>query len=457
MRRRQFLQAAAAAGIALASDKNGFAAPHDTHPAFWKLAPTPPMGWNSYDYYGATVTQAEFLANAEYQQQYLLPMGYQYAVIDYLWFDPTQATPGVARPGPLAMDHFGRLLPAQNKFPSARAGMGFKPIADRITAMGLKFGIHIMRGIPRQAVAANLPILGTRFTARQAADIHSVCAWNNDMYGVRGDTAAGQAYFNSLIQLYASWGVTFIKCDDLSHPYHKVEIHALRRALDRFGPHIVLSTSPGPTPVSEGRDISHCANMWRIRNDCWDSWRIIDNMIDLVAAWKGFVGPGHWADCDMLPLGRIGKDAVGGRRMTELTMDEQRTVMTLWGIAPSPLFMGGKLPGMDPWTRSLLTNIEMRAVNQDRLGAQGTRISRHGPLECWAKPLSGGDVAVALFNRGSINGQQVTTNFASVGFASRAVVRDIWNNRTLGTFTRRISLPVSSHGARLLRLSKAIG
>lgn len=455
MNRRQLVHAGITLSTLSAVGGISRAQTRAAEPEFWKLAPTPPMGWNSYDYYGSTVTEAEFLADAEAQQRLLLPFGYEYTVIDFLWFDPMQATPAVARRGPLAMDRFGRLLPALNKFPSAHNGRGFKPLADRIAAMGLKFGIHIMRGIPRQAVAANTPIQGTNFTARQAANVHSVCAWNDDMYGVRGDTPAGLAYFNSLIQLYASWGVTFIKCDDLSYPYHKAEIHALRRALDRFGPHIVLSTSPGPTPVSEGSDISHCANMWRIRNDCWDSWRIIDNMIDLVAGWKGFVGPGHWADCDMLPLGRIGKDCVGGRRMTELTMDEQRTVMTLWGIAPSPLFMGGKLPGMDPWTRSLLTNVEMLAINQDHLGAQGTRISRHGPLECWAKPLAGGDMAVALFNRGPANGRWVEAKFAQIGFSPRAIVRDVWNSRTLGEFRHQIHLPVSSHGARLLRLSPA--
>ena len=166
MHRRHFLQVAVATGVALGADRSGLAQKTVAEPAFWKLAPTPPMGWNSYDYYGATVTEAEFLANAQYQQRHLLPSGYQYAVVDYLWFDPSQATPPIAHHGPLAMDAFGRLLPAVNKFPSARHGAGFKPLADRTTALGLKFGIHIMRGIPRQAVAANTPIFGTHFTPR---------------------------------------------------------------------------------------------------------------------------------------------------------------------------------------------------------------------------------------------------------------------------------------------------
>lgn len=456
MNRRTFLQLTAAAGFAAAAGSGSVQAadlPGDSAPAFWKLAATPPMGWNSYDYYGATVTEAQYLANAEYMQKHLLPCGYRYAIIDYLWFDPTQATRGVWQHGPLAMDKFGRLLPALNKFPSARGGVGFKPLAEKIHAMGLIFGFHIMRGIPRQAVAANTPIEGSTYTARDAANVHDMCSWNNDMYGVRGDTPAGQAYFDSLIRLYSSWGTQFIKVDDLSHPYHKAEIHAIRRALNKYGPGIVFSTSPGPTPVSEGADIEHNANMWRIRNDFWDSWAILNNMIDLVAAWKGFGGPGHWPDCDMICLGHIGKDAVGGLRMTHFTMDEQRTMMTLWGIAPSPLFLGMDLTKMDPWTLSLIANPEMLAINQDPLGAQGIRISQHGPLESWTKKLHNGDLAMALFNRGGQNAVPVTAAWTGVGSSDRAVVRDVWNQRTLGEFNGRITLPVASHGAQLLRIS----
>ena len=457
MNRRHFLQLTAAAALA-ASGRQGHLWAADSlsnsQPAFWKLAPTPPMGWNSYDYYGSTVTEAQYLANAQYMQKHLLQCGYNYAVIDYLWFDPTQATRGVWQRGELAMDKFGRLLPALNKFPSARGGVGFKPISQKIHAMGLKFGFHIMRGIPRQAVRANTPIEGSTYSARDAADIHSTCTWNNDMYGVKGNTPAGQAYYDSLIRLYQSWDTQFIKVDDLSRPYHKDEIHAIRRALNKFGPGIVFSTSPGATPVSEGNDIEHNANMWRIRDDFWDSWPLLNNMIDLVAAWKGFAGPGHWPDCDMICLGHIGKDAVGGLRMTHFTMDEQRTMMTLWAIAPSPLILGMDLTQMDPWTLSLIANPEMLAINQDTLGAQGMRITQHGVLESWAKKLQNGDLAMAVFNRGEKDGQPVTADWSGLGLPDRAVVRDVWNQRTLGEFNGKIILPVASHGAHLLHISR---
>ncbi len=461
MNRREFIQLSAAAALAatarpgniIAADLKAVADDSAT-PAFWKLATTPPMGWNSYDSYGAMVTESQYFANAQYMRDHLLPHGYQYAVIDYLWFDPWQAPRDIRHHGPLAMDRYGRLLPVTNKFPSARGGAGFQPVAEKIHAMGLKFGFHIMRGIPRQAVAANTPIEGSTFTARDAADTHSTCTWNNDMYGVRGDTPAGQAYYNSLMRLYRQWNADFIKVDDLSRPYHKDEIHAIRGALNHFAPSIVFSTSPGATPVSEGTDIEHNANMWRIRDDFWDYWPLLDNMVDLVAAWRGFAGPGHWPDCDMICLGHIGAESVGGPRMTHFTMDEQRLMMSMWAVAPSPLFLGMDLTKMDPWTLSLIANPEMLAVNQDPLGAQGMRIAKHGPLETWAKHLHDGDVAVALLNRGSNNGQHVTADWTSLGMPAKVVVRDIWNQRTLGEVANHVSLPVAGHGARLLRVSR---
>ena len=303
------------------------------------------------------------------------------------------------------------------------------------------------------------------------------------MYGVRGNTAAGQAYYDSLIRLYHSWGTDFIKVDNLSRTYHRAEIHAIRRALNKYGPDIVFSASPGPTPVSEGNDIEHHANMWRIRDDLWDSWPILNNLIDMVAVWKGFAGPGHWPDCDMICLGHIGLRSVGGPRMTHFTMDEQCTMMTLFAIAPSPLFLGTELGRMDPWTFSLIANPEMLAINQDPLGAQGIRLSRHGPVESWAKKLHNGDVAMAIFNRGDYgqyvtesplrhaydivinrggydgrghDGQHAVASWIGLDLPERAVVRDIWNQRTLGEFNGSISLPVASHGARLLRIARPV-
>ena len=265
--------------------------------------------------------------------------------------------------------------------------------------MGLKFGIHVMRGIPRQSVKANTPIADSEFHAADAANAANSCGWCPDMFGVDAAKPAGQAWYDSIVRLYADWGVDFIKVDDLSSPYSAKEIEAIRRAIDRSGRAIVFSTSPGETPVSEARHVERHANMWRISGDFWDDWPALNHNFDLLAAWRGHAGPGYWPDADMIPLGRIGKRSVGGDRMTHFSKDEQITMMSLWALAPSPLMLGMNMPENDPWTLSLLTNDEVLAVNQDPLGRQGVRISKMKDLEVWAKDLAGGAKAVGVFNR----------------------------------------------------------
>ncbi len=384
----------------------GFAAmaAGDTMPAYWKFAPAPPMGWNSYDAFGDSVTEDEILANARYQKEHLLAHGWNYVIVDYRWYDPGafNNNPNSRTNAELSADNFGRLLPAPNRFPSAADGKGFKPLADQVHAMGLKFGIHVMRGIPRQAVKANTPIEGSDFKAADVANTNNKCGWCPDMFGVDAAKPAGQAWYDSIVRLYAEWGVDFIKVDDLSSPYAEKEIEAIRNAIDKCGRAIVFSTSPGETPVSKGDHVQAHANMWRISGDFWDDWKSLDHNFDLLAAWRGHAGPGHWPDADMIPLGHIGKRSVGGNRTTRFTKDEQITMMTLWVLAPSPLMLGMNMPQNDEWTLSLLTNDEVVAVNQDALGSQGIRISQTNGLEVWAKNLSGGAKAVGLFNRGSV-------------------------------------------------------
>jgi alpha-galactosidase len=371
-------------------------------PACWKFAPTPPMGWNSYDSFGDSVTEAEVLANARAMKDHLLPHGWTYVVVDYRWYDPgaRDNNPNGRKGAALAADAFGRLLPAPNRFPSATGGQGFKPLADHLHGMGLKFGIHIMRGIPRQSVKANTPIAGSNFKAAEAADTKNTCSWCADMFGVDAGRPAGQSWYDSILRQYADWGVDFIKVDDLSMPYAGAEVEAIRRAIDRCGRAIVFSTSPGETPVSEAAHVRTHANLWRISGDFWDHWQQLDHTFDLLAAWQGHAGPGHWPDADMIPLGRIGRRSVDGYRATRFSRDEQITLMSLWAIAPSPLMLGMELTENDEWTSALLTNDEVLAVNQDPLGKQGVWVSRTRGIEVWGKELSNGAKAVALFNRG---------------------------------------------------------
>lgn len=346
-------------------------------------APTPPMGWNSWDCFGASVREEEVKAHADVMADKLSAYGWEYVVVDIQWSEPEASSTRYNDFYPLNMDEYSRLIPAENRFPSAKDGNGFKPLGDYIHAKGLKFGIHMMRGIPRQAVHQNTALKGTDRRARDIA-LNNICPWNSDMYGVNVDMPEGQLYYDSLIELYASWGVDFIKVDDIAdskiyHDAHKKEIAAIQKAIQKVGRPMVLSLSPGPAALKNGTFFQDHANMWRLTDDFWDHWDALYHMFDRTAEWAPYVRPGNWPDCDMLPLGHIGIRAVdggGGDNWTRFTKDEQYLLMSLWTIFGSPLMFGGTLTDIDDFTLSLLTNesvlkmyheiVERRQIYRDR-------------------------------------------------------------------------------------------
>ena len=417
------------------------------------------MGWNSYDAWGTSVTEDETLANARYMRDHLLAHGWQYIVIDARWYDSVSPTDDRnftrERSGaPLFADEFGRLLPATNRFPSAVNGRGFRPLADELHAMGLKFGVHMMRGIPRQAVKAKTPIEGSGFTAADAGNTNSICGWCPDMYGVRGD-AAGQAWYDSCAKLWASWGIDFVKVDDLSNPYSAREIEMIRKALDKCGRPIVFSTSPGPTSPVHADHISEQANMWRISGDFWDRWADLNRAFALLARWHGVGGPGHWPDADMIPFGHIGiKCTIAGpERQTRFSTNEQVMLMSLWALAPSALMLGNNLPDTDKWTLSLLTNDEVLAVNQDPLGSPAGRAAQTNGTEIWVKEMRDGSKAIGLFNR-TTAATNVDLNWPEAGLTGSQTLRDLWGHQDLGTFAEKYIAQVPAHGVVLMRASQ---
>jgi len=424
-------------------------------PAFWKFAPTPVMGWNSWDCFATTVTESQTKANADVMANQLKRYGWQYIVVDIQWYEPHAASFEYRKDAKLSMDQWGRLLPAVNRFPSAANGVGFKALADYVHSQGLKFGLHIMRGIPRQAVAENLPIKDTPYHAADIANKSDTCRWNPDMYGVDMSKPGAQSYYDSVYELFASWGVDFIKCDDLSSPYHKPEVEAIRKAIDKSGRQIVFSTSPGATPLAEGPHVETHANMWRIRDDFWDSWKPLYEQFQLLADWTPYRGPGHFPDADMLPLGAIRQvPGYPGGPHTRFTPDEQLTMMSLWAIARSPLIMGGDLTKLDPFTFGLLTNPEMIAVNQASTGNR--QVSRKNDLIVWAADVPNSrDRYVALFNAQSKGSAPVAVSFVDIGIAGPAKVRDLWKHRDLGTVSGTFSQSLPMHGAGLYRVSPA--
>ena len=449
-------------------------------PNFWLWAKTPPMGWNSWDCYGAGVWESNVIANADYIARYLKPHGWNIVTIDIQWYEPLAHSTAYRRGALLEMDANGRLLPASNRFPMTAATRSFKPIGDYLHAQGLKFGLHLLRGIPRQAVANQLPVLGTSFTAADVANTNSVCGWNTDMYGVDMGKPGAQEYYDSVFALFAAWGLDYVKVDDLSSPYHKDEIEGIRKAIDRSGRPMVFSTSPGATPVNQGSHIEMNANLWRISNDFWDNWRTLDEQFARLNIWTPFRGPGHWPDADMLPLGNV-RAWQTSDDWTHFTKDEQFTLITLWCIARSPLIMGGNLPRNDDFTLALMTNDEVLAVDQK--SENNRQLFNTNNEVAWIADVPGSkDKYVALFNtlpapaargrRGTATPAALppspTTNAApdssptqprsisvslvDLGFSGPVAVRDLWNHNDLGTITGTLTRDLSSHGAGLYRL-----
>jgi hypothetical protein len=411
------------------------------------LAPTPPMGWNSWNSFATTITEAQTLEQAGIMARELLPAGYDILTVDIQWYEPGASSyEYAAKPVP-TLDANGRLLPAPNRFPSSVGGKGFKPLADRCRALGLRFGVHLMRGAPRLAVERGLKVLGTNIPIADIVDKRSVCSWNPDMYGVDMSKPGAQAYYDSVFSLLASWGVDFVKVDDLSRPYdaHAAEIEGIHRAIGRSGRPMILSMSPGETPVVRGAHAKRHAQMWRISDDFWDDWKMLDAQFTRLENWSPYIGDGGWPDADMLPLGRLAL----GERDTKFTPDEQRTLMTLWSIARSPLIMGGDLRHLDGPTKALLTNPEVIAVNQASRSNQPHFVE--DGLRVWTAKATNGDAYLALFNTGG-KAREVGVDLKAVGLPASVSARDLWARNDLGKVAGRFSVQLPSHGAGLYRL-----
>jgi hypothetical protein len=450
--RRQLLATsmAAAAAMALPGAAAAATAPAPAASRRPLLAPGPPMGWNSWNSFATTITEAQALENARIMAQKLLPSGYDIFTIDIQWYEPNATGYEYRKDAELTMDAHGRLLPAPNRFPSAAQGGGFKALADQIHRMGLKFGIHVMRGIPRQAVRMNTPVLGTKFRAQDIADTTSICTWNGDMYGIDMTRPGAQAYYDSIFKLYASWGVDFVKMDDMARPYDKNwrEIEAAHKAIKASGRNIALSLSPGETDLRWAAHVPHYAQMWRISDDFWDEWKLLKEQFQRLEDWNPTMAENAWPDADMLPLGRLAMDS----RDTKFTPDEQRTLMTLWSIARSPLIMGGDLRRLDAPTLALLTNPEVLAVNQK---SSGNRPHRADPgTRIWSARAPGGRGAqfLALFNTED-KPVEIAFDLSRLNLGDTSVaLRDLWQRKDLPRVRGSIRQSLAAHASVLLHL-----
>lgn len=421
---------------------------------FKQWATTPPMGWNSWDCYGPTVTEAEVKANADYMANHLKQYGWEYIVVDIRWFVENDKAGGYNQTDPrYVMDEYGRYHPAVNRFPSAANGTGFKALADYIHSKGLKFGIHIMRGIPKEAVNKKLPVKGTRVTADNIYTTELQCKWLKDNYTIVAAKEGAQEYYNSIIELYASWGVDFIKVDDLSRPYHEAEIELIRKAIDKTGRPIVLSTSPGETPFARADHIAGHANMWRMVDDVWDTWSHITHLIKVAEQWYPYIKPGTWPDCDMIPLGRIAiRGERGTDRQSRLTKEQQYSLMTFFIIFRSPLMFGGDLPSLDPFTQSLLTNKAALTIHRE-----GTAVKqlyqKDGKVAITSYNPRSGEHYLALFNLSNDKeAKEVGVSLSDLGIKKKVKVTDVWSGKSLGKMKEKISVQLAAYSCALYRL-----
>jgi hypothetical protein len=411
------------------------------------------MGWNSWDSFGTTVTEAEVEANADYMATNLAKHGWQYVVVDIQWAELNPQTHGYRPNAELAMDSHGRLIPSPKRFLSSVDGRGFKPLAEYVHGKGLKFGLHIMRGIPRRAVDANLPIFGSKLKAAEVANKESVCRWNTDMYGVDTRHPGGQDYYDSILKLYSSWGVDFIKADNMLDGDHGGEIEMLSKAIGKTSRPMVLSLSPGPARLADAEFLAKNAQMWRVSDDFWDRWADLKGQLPRLAAWARHVKPGGWPDGDMLPLGHIGIRAErGDPRMSLLTHNEQTMLITMWSIARSPLMFGGHLPDNDAFTLSLLNNDEVLEANQK--GTASRQLFARGNQVAWISEL-GGARFLAVCNVGDTAEEEVRVNWSEIGMPRRCSLRDLWAKEDLGVAQEGRSFRLAPHASGFYKVTAA--
>lgn len=424
------------------------------------FAITPPMGWNSYDYYDTTVNEEQVKANADYMAANLKKYGWEYVVVDIQWYaydagsqrDRYQYIPFWK----VEIDEYSRLLPCPDRFPSSVNGQGFKPLADYIHNLGLKFGIHIMRGIPRIAAHNHMNILGRKVKANEIANPSNICWWNPDMYGLEVDREGAQEYYNSIFELYAEWGVDFIKCDDICRydmPSAKREIEMLHHAIQHCGRPMVLSLSPGPALIDQAWHYEKYANMWRITDDFWDNWSLLVNMFERCELWQNHVSKGCYPDCDMLPLGYVGK-GFNHERVTNFTKDEQITMMTLWCIFRSPLMLGAELTKLDDWTLSLITNEKVLGLLTHSEGAK--QIMRNKQQAVWCSRDTIEDALyLAVFNL-SDEVRKIIVKSEEVELESFEGLKleELWQGDIVKGQNNFFATEVAIHGAKLYKLYK---
>lgn len=420
-----------------------------------KLASKPPLGWNSYDCYLGDGTKFDsanewtLMQNLEVFAEKLKPAGYEYFVLDCRWFAPT-ADGSLTR-----LDEYGRSLPSEMRFPN-----GFKPIVDRAHKLGIKFGIHLIRGIPKKAVHLNLPVNGTKHTAKDIMSTEIKHRWNV-MDSVDLDKPGGQEYYNSVIDLLAKWEVDFLKYDEIER--FPRDIEAVAKAISQCGRDIVLSLSPGDWADANLMDLyKRTSSLVRITGDVWDRREDIEKVFVRWEEFQNYGGDGFWIDMDMIPFGHLcvpypnikgekPDESVGYERMDNFTVDQKQTFMSQRALGASPLFMGGNLPGTDDLSFKLITNKGMLECNQN--GITGKLVKRKGTIDIWKTPCKGfADSGwLGIFNRNTVSVEVTYEDYAyGLDNSKNYKFFNIWENKPLES-DKQIKHQIGADGVLFLK------
>lgn len=371
----------------------------DAPPAI--LAATPPMGWSTWNHYAHNISDKLIREQADAMiSSGMRDAGYVYVHIDGGWEGQRDAN--------------GELHPLPS-FPDMKA------LGDYIHSKGLKFGLYSGPG----------PV---------------TCAGAEASYGHEEQDA----------KMFAGWGVDYLKYDLCSYrmimqmesggDVTKSEA-MLRAAYEKMHQAILKTGRPmvfsfceyGLGEVWEWGPQAG-GNMWRTSNDINDSYERVMSIGDRQAGLSRFAGPGHWNDPDFLEVGNAG-----------MNFEEQKSHFSLWALMASPLMAGNDLTHMSDETKGILLNRGVIAVDQDPLGKPGDRVWQQGPLEVWARPLSGGEVAVGLFNQ-LTSATHMTLKLADVGIQSDAQAEDLWAHGSVGVVHESYTAVVPGHGVVMLRL-----
>ena len=450
-----------------------------------KLAQTPPLGWNSFDSYGINIYEEVAMKEIDAFIEKLAPHGYEYFVIDNGWFASPKSemykgylmpVSGKDSPSVVSVDAYGIPVPAKQYFPN-----GLKPMIDKLHAKGLKFGVHLMRGIPRVAVDQNLPIKGTNYTAKDIYTTFDDCTWCKFMHGVDMTKPGSQEYYNSVFKQFADWGIDFVKVDHVTH--FAAEIEGYVKAIAQCGRPIVLSLSAGGTSNISYLETYKKTNMVRTTPDIWDEQVAIDRSFESMRKWQGLEQPGFWPDLDMIPFGelcilrRTELEKKGEKKASEqetgksyhwcrFTEPQKETFITQRAIAASPIMVGGSMINMDDHSMKLLTHPEMLACVKNSV--HGKLIHVENDIEVWSAPIANKDRWghqeyiykngwTAVFNRtDKVQNVELSGKFLNFMMPGNYNISDVWGKQSVKDYKKgaKLNFTIEPNGVVFFKYSQ---